>query len=158
MAKFKVKPFKKWLDCLAGVIVKTRDNFQCQIVHDPACAGTMQPLDLNCQCCHIISRSSNNTRWDLLNLITGCGHCHNFAHKNPVEFGVWFAGKYRHRIDWIDCVSRQSKKTWRQSDFEEIERKLLQKAIDLNVDYLHVNTKYRDRFKRRFEEQKGGSE
>jgi hypothetical protein len=140
--KFKAKPFKRWLDCLAGVVVKTRDGFQCQIVHDPA----------NCQCCHIISRSSNITRWDLMNLITGCGHCHNFAHKNPVEFGVWFSGKYRHRLDWIECVSCQPKKTWRQPDFEEVERQLLQKAIDLNVDYLHVNKTYRDRFKRRIKE------
>jgi len=152
---FKAKPFKKWLDTLVAAVVKTRDGFTCQIVHDPACAGTMIPLDQNCQTCHIISRSSNSTRWDLMNLITGCGHCHNFAHKNPVEFGVWFANKYPHRMSWIDCMSRQSTKTWKRADFEEIERKLLQKAIDLNVDYLHINKAYRNKFKRRFEEMLG---
>ncbi|MHA2086568.1 MAG: hypothetical protein ACXABD_22740 [Candidatus Thorarchaeota archaeon] len=124
--KFRAKPFKDWLDHLCAVVVKTRDSFQCQIVHDPACAGTMIPKDRNC--------------------ITGCGHCHNFAHKNPVEFGVWFAGKYPHRMSWLDCMNRQPKKTWRQSDFEDIERKLLQKAIDLNVDYLHINEKYREHY------------
>jgi hypothetical protein len=150
--KFKVEPFKEWLDVLAKVVVKTRDGFTCQIVHDPACSGTMIPLDKNCQWCHIKSRKSNKTRWDLLNTLTGCGHCHAWAHANPNEFGVWFAAKYPHRDGWINAVQKQPNKTWRQKDFEQIERFLLQKSIDLNVDYLHVNTKYRDRFKRRTEE------
>ena len=148
MAKFKAKSFKKWLDILAAAVVKTRDNFTCQIVHDPACAGTMELLDQNCQCCHIISRSSNNTRWDLLNLITGCGHCHNWAHKNPVEFGIWFGGKYPHRLEYLRKLPKASR-TWKEADFRYWEDFLLKKAIDLNVDCMAVNMAYRERFIRK---------
>lgn len=147
--KFKAKPYKDWLDHLCAVVVKTRDGFTCQIVHDPACAGTMMPKDKNCQWCHIKSRNSNKTRWDLLNALTGCGHCHQWAHANPNEFGVWFADKYPHRDGWINAVQKQPNKTWKKADFGEVENFLLQKAIDLNVDYMTVNTAYRTRFIRK---------
>lgn len=155
MAKFRVKPFKKWLDVLAAIIVKTRDDFTCQITHDSECTGGMSPLDENCQWCHIKSRNSNATRWEQLNAITGCGHCHAWAHANPVEFGIWFNTKYPHRkdaIEYLEILNRR--KTWRKCDFELIESVLLQKAMNLNVDYMHVNTAYRLRFKRKIEEMK----
>ena len=123
--KFRAKPLKKWLDTLAAAVVKTRDNSTCQIVHDPACAGTMLPLDQNCQCCHIISRGSNETRWDLFNLITGCGHCHKWGHDNPAEFGMWFRGKYPHRLQYLSQFPKE-KRTWRESDFRYWETFLLQ--------------------------------
>lgn len=149
--KFSKREFKKWLDVLAAVVVKTRDGFQCQIVHDPACAGIMNPGDRNCQCCHIISRKSNNTRWDLLNLITGCGHCHEWAHRNPHEFGLWFGEKYPHRIGYLNGLEKQNR-TWKEKDFRFWEAFLLQKAVELNVDYLNIPERYRKRFKRRTEE------
>lgn len=146
--KFKAKPFKNWLDRVAATVVKTRDGYTCQIVSDGGCAGTMMPGDQNCQCCHIISRSCNNTRWDLLNLITGCAHCHAWAHKYPVQFGVWFAQKYPHRIEYLDIVSRVKSKTWKEDDFRAWEHRLFLKAIDLNVDYLRISPNYRSRFNR----------
>ena len=151
--KFKAKPFKLWLDHLCAVIVKTRDDFTCQIQR-PGCAGRMVPGDRNCQWCHIVSRTANKTRWELLNALTGCGHCHQWAHANPVDFGVWFVNKYPYRFDHLREIGMDSNRIWRQSDFKEIERALLKKAIDLEVDYMTVNTTYRDKYKRKIKELK----
>ena len=93
--KFQARPFKRWLDALAREIVKTRDDRTCQIGR-PGCYGTMLPKDKNCQWCHIKSRNTNDLRWDAINALTGCGHCHQWAHANPDSFGVWFAEKYPH--------------------------------------------------------------
>ena len=49
--KFSKKAFKKWLDCLAAVVVKTDDNYTCQIRMSKDCAGVMQALDFNCTKC-----------------------------------------------------------------------------------------------------------
>ena len=38
------------------------------------------------QCCHIFSRTYNNTRWDLANLLCLCAACHFHFHKNPITF------------------------------------------------------------------------
>jgi len=40
----------------------------------------------NLQCCHIFSRTYNNTRWDLDNLLCLCASCHFWSHKNPLLF------------------------------------------------------------------------
>ncbi len=152
MAKRSKKAWKEWLDFLAKIIVKTRDDFQCQIVHSPACAGTMEPLDFNCQWVHIKSKRSNKMRWILLNAVCGCGSCHAWAHDNPDEFGKWFAAKYPHREKWINKINKEPNKTWRDEDYKKVELYLLEKAIDLNVDYINIPKRYRDRFKRMTEE------
>ena len=151
MAKLKRKAFKAWLDALAAAVVKTRDGFTCQI-NRPGCAGRMTPGDYNCQWCHIISRTANKTRWELLNAVTGCGHCHQWAHSHPVDFGLWYANKYPYRFDYLRDKNQEPNRTWRASDFEEVEEFLLGKAVDLNVDYLNISKRYRDRFKRKIEE------
>lgn len=146
--KFKATPFKKWLDHLCAVVVKTRDDYTCQIQR-PGCAGTMLPGDQNCQWCHIVSRTSNKTRWELLNALTGCGHCHQYAHSHPTQFGVWFVSQYPYRNDYLVDMVLADNKTWRQADFEAVEQALLEKAIDLECDQMSVNTKYRARFARK---------
>jgi hypothetical protein len=45
------------------------------------------------QCCHIFSRTYNNTRWDLGNLLCLCASCHFYFHKNPIAF-VEFVNSY----------------------------------------------------------------
>ena len=152
MAKnFKAKPFKQWLDHLCAVVVKTRDDFTCQIQR-PGCSGGMSPGDRNCQWCHIISRTANKTRWDLLNAVTGCGRCHQWAHANPAEFGLWFVNKYPHRWDHLCEIGQEPNKTWKQADFEEVERFLIGKSVDLNVDIATIRYDYRGRYKRKVKE------
>jgi hypothetical protein len=166
--KFRKKFFKLWLDQLCKVCVKTRDDFTCQIQQcqggkdpitgkfRPGCAGKMTFRDYNCQWCHVKSRSSNNLRWDLLNSICGCGHCHHWAHANPNEFGIWLANKFPARNDYINDRAKEPRKTWREEDFREIERMLLQKCIDLEVSLECFSKKPRKRFIKRLEEFKKG--
>jgi hypothetical protein len=68
---------RRKLDKLCSEIVRKRGK--CQ-----AC-GKKHTL----QCCHIYSRTYNNTRWDLENLLCLCASCHFYFHKNPVLFGSW---------------------------------------------------------------------
>ena len=149
---FKTKAFKKWLDHIAGVAVKTRDNFTCQLNMSPDCLGSMQPGDLRCQACHIESRKNNITRWDPLNIITGCANCHGASHSSPLLFALWFAKKYPNRVGHLEQSAKEPLRTWRQSDFEREEKDLFEYCIDMNVDYLSVNTKHRARYKRRIEQ------
>lgn len=113
----------------------------------------MEPLDYNCQWCHIKSKNSNNLRWDFLNVLCGCGHCHAWAHANPNEFGVWFAQKYPHRNDYINLPREH--KPWKEDDFRKVESFLLQKAIDLEIDSLTIPERgrgYRKRFENKMKE------
>jgi len=151
--RFSKKAFRDWLDTLAKVCVKTRDGFTCQIQHDSECAGTMESLDNNCQWCHIKSKKSYNLRWDFLNILCGCGHCHAWGHSNPNEFGVWFAKKYPWRDEYINMP--RANKVWREPDFKEVESFLLGKAIDLEVDVLSIPDRargYRKRFENKIKE------
>jgi len=63
------------LDKIVSEIVRSRAK--CQ----------MCGRENNLQCCHIFSRTYNNTRWSLDNLLCLCASCHFFTHKNPVLFG-----------------------------------------------------------------------
>jgi len=38
------------------------------------------------QAAHIFSRTYNNTRWGLENILCLCASCHFWAHKNPILF------------------------------------------------------------------------
>ncbi len=153
--KFKKGPFRDWLDCLARIVVKTDDNFTCQIQQSPNCAGQMMPLDRNCQWCHIKSRSRNDLRWSLWNAMTGCGQCHQWAHANPDEFGKWYADNYPHRWRVLKEMSVYPLHTWRESEYKYVELELLESAEEVGVDYLNVPVKYRMRLKRKLEELKG---
>ena len=151
--KFKVKPFKDWLDDLAKVCVKTRDNFTCQFGRE-GCAGRMIPFDKNCQWCHIQSRKSNNWRWFGFNALTGCGHCHAWAHDKPTEFGFWFAENYPIRNVFL-CFPL-SNHPWREPDFRDIEARLMKTAVILKVDYMNFPQRFRGRFKAKYEDLKNG--
>lgn len=154
--KFSKKAFKIWLDCIAKLTCKTDDNFTCQIRLSKNCAGMMMPLDNNCQWCHIKSKKSYNMRWLAENAITGCGHCHAYAHDNPDSFIKWFTKTYPHRLKIIDEAMHKPSKTWYESDFIEMERELLIEAKRVGVDYLNMMSSwgYRNRLKRKLEELK----
>jgi len=150
MAKFRVKPFKLWLHHIAAVAIKTRDAFTCQWQEADGCLGAMQPLDENCHSHHAVGkRNVNITAWDPLNLITLCKRCHSRADAMPTEFGVWFGENYRNRYDHCRELLTLPMKTWRQEDFEREEELLIAYCHDINVDWLNVNKKYRDRFRRK---------
>jgi len=150
--KFKKKPFRDWLDTLARIVVKTDDNFTCQIQQSPNCAGQMLPLDKNCQWCHIKSRSRNDLRWHCLNNITGCGQCHQWGHANPNDFGVWFAKTYPKRQEIINLIAQQHPHTWYEGEYKAVELSLLTEAKRIGVDYMNIPERFRMRLKRKLEE------
>ena len=147
--KFKVKPFKNWLHHIAGVAIKTRDNFTCQWQEADGCLGAMLPLDENCHPHHAVAkRNVNIIAWDPLNLICLCKRCHVLAEARPTSFGIWFGDFYGNRYEHCQRQLLLPTKTWLQSDFEREEKDLFEYCIDMNVDYMSVNTAHRDRFRR----------
>ena len=64
------------------------DKLVSQIVRDRGACQNCGSKN-NLQAAHIFSRTYNNTRWDLDNLICLCASCHFFFHKNPLEFAHW---------------------------------------------------------------------
>ena len=151
--KFSKKAFREWLDCLAKVVVKTRDGFTCRLNITQKCAGKMQPLDNNCQWMHLNGRTKGYAwRWDLLNAVCGCGQCHAWAHANPAAFGVWLYDKYPHLWEYLQ--EERPNRTWREEDFKAEERKLLLKALDLKVDVANIPDRgryYQRRYQKRID-------
>lgn len=152
--KFAKKEFKIWLDHIAKLTCKTDDNFTCQIRLSDNCSRTMMPLDNNCQWCHIKSKKSYNVRWLAEDAVTGCGSCHAYAHDNPDDFIRWFEKNYPHRANIINLYKRMPSKTWYESDFKAMERKLLVEAKRVGVDYMNMTEwhNYRLRLKRKLKE------
>jgi len=126
MSKFKPKPFKTWLDALTRVVVKTRDDWQCQM-----CGAVVSGRQ--CHAHHIKTRKYNYLRWDLLNLITLCSSCHTVKFHEGPEGAVWFAKEYHSRFEYILGKDRHVG-TWREDDFLGVEEYLLGKCRDLEVD------------------------
>lgn len=141
MAKFKPKPYKEWLDELAKLCCKTRDNWTCQF-----CKKTVGGWDCNAH--HIKCRKHNYLRWDLINLLTLCAACHRVKFHDGPEGAVWFEGKYPDRYKYI-LGKKPDIGTWRESDFLEVEEYLIQKCRDLEVDVAQMNEKYRSRLIRK---------
>lgn len=146
---FKRGPFRDWLDCLAAVVCKTRDNFTCQWRFSDDCQGTLMPGDRNIQACHTKSKGScvMDLRWELLNLDTACGQCHAHMHANPDSFGVWCKEDRPHIYEFLN--EPRAVRPWKEADYLAVERTLLGKALDLDVDYMSFPQQYRVRFKAR---------
>ena len=142
-------PFRDWLDHLAAVVCKTRDNFTCQWRFSDKCQGTLMPGDFNIQACHTKSKGSCvlDLRWELLNITTACGQCHAHMHANPDSFGVWCKEVRPHVHDYLN--EPRAVRPWKDADYFAIEQVLLEKALDLEVDYMHVRKDYRPRFRRK---------
>ena len=131
--KFNKKAFKKWLDALCRVVVKERDGWQCRWCKKSQLEG------LDCQWSHINSRTTNCVRWDLLNSLTLCSGCHGDAHAHETVFYGWLQNKHPYLLDYlneeIDGVPRCKARTlWKEDNFLAVERALLLKALDLDVD------------------------
>jgi hypothetical protein len=132
MAKFKAKPFKDWLDSLARVLVKERDEWTCQYED---CPKTCRGVDWH----HIRYRTLNHLRWDLLNGISLCSSCHREWHQGA-KMQVWFEKKYPARFKHIYSKPR-IEGTWKEQDFLDMQEYLIQKCIDFNIDPYKIGNK-----------------
>lgn len=77
MRKITKTSLRRKLDKLCSEIIRKRGK--CQ-----KCYGTNA-----LQTSHLFSRTYNNTRWDLCNLLCLCASCHFWSHKNPLLFTEW---------------------------------------------------------------------
>ena len=142
MSKFKAKTFKTWLDALARTVVKTRDDWACQ--YDD-CEGSCGGVDWH----HIRYRTLNHLRWDLLNGISLCSSCHRKWHNGP-KLAVWFEQKYPDRYKWVYSKPRLEG-TWKEDDFLAVEKFLIGKCVDLNVDPYRMSEAHAKRLVKKIE-------
>ena len=66
--------------------IKELDKLASQIVRNKKKCERCHRTDKNLFCAHIHPRTKFNTRWDLENLLSLCWHCHDWAHKHPIDF------------------------------------------------------------------------
>ena len=152
MAKFKKKPFKLWLDAAIATAIKTRDDFTCQWLASRNCKGSMGPLNPFSDPHHVYSRTNTVIRWDPLNLITLCKPCHRLAERRQPTFVSWWEEKYPNRFYHCEKQLILPLHTWRQEDYEQEERDVIEYCYDMNVDWLNCKASHRLRLKRAIED------
>lgn len=112
MAKVTKKELKE-LEILVKNYVYTRDNSTCQ-----RCGKVVSGSNRHAN--HIIPVSGGNRfRFDPLNLITMCFHCHiNWWHKNPIESGEWFRQAFPERYEYLFVQHNKADRTMKiKSDY-----------------------------------------
>lgn len=93
-AKAKLK--KELVDAIR-IYIRLRDNDQCQHCMNYVTGS-------NSHISHIIPKSQGNVlRYDELNLMVKCHHCHlGWWHKNPLEGAEWFSKKFPERHKYVE--------------------------------------------------------
>jgi len=114
MKKQTVSKLKKKADVLFSKLVRQKNRCEAKWQGGMKCSSQLQ-------CCHIFSRSRNNTRYDLNNAICACSSHHIFwMHKNPIEFTNWL----RRRIgsDKLEELEQKSRvfKQWTVDELENL--------------------------------------
>ncbi len=84
-----------------GVKITAADTWTSKVVRQAAdytCehCGVKGPRMENC---HIFGRRAAVTRYDLLNCICMCHHCHRTFTENPIDFRNWVESRWPGRID-----------------------------------------------------------
>jgi len=95
--KSKRKKLIEKLDMLLAQYIRLRDKNICQ--HCGKTSEDNRAMHVS----HIIPRSRGHRyRWEVLNAIILCFHCHiNWWHKNPVEAGDWFRKAFSERYKYL---------------------------------------------------------
>jgi hypothetical protein len=91
-----VKGLKNELDIVFSKLVRRRGHCERCGIRD------------NLQCCHVMSRRHQQTRWDLDNAMCLCAGCHLWWHHNPIEAGRWYDEKYG--VDSYNLIKEKSQK------------------------------------------------
>jgi hypothetical protein len=138
MAKFKAKPFKRYLDEIVRRLVPFRDGC-CQ-----RCGGGIDETH------HIWQRQYNHVRWYLPNLVSLCkSPCHQWYH-NEIGGECWFKETFPDRWQMLLDKPRHQG-TWKELDFREAEDYLAREAIKLGYDGYNMKA-YKSRFKAKLKE------
>lgn len=78
--------------------------------------GGPTAADVQMQCCHIIGRRNQATRYSVWNALCMCVNCHRETGENVRDFKVWVANKFgQGRIDRIEINARGILKPTKQN-------------------------------------------
>jgi len=111
------------LDALAANRCKELSGYMC--VRCGKRSPYAEDLKEGLQWAHVISRSYKTIRWSLKNCLCLCSGCHFWAHKFPVEFGIWLVKCFGEK--WYYSLKRTPKK---KLFFDEVKKSLEEATID----------------------------
>lgn len=134
MVKSKRKRLVERLDATCRLAVKLRDDYTCQY------CGKRNMKD--CHWSHIIAGRGYFLRWNMLNSMVKCYHCHRWLwHAGKINKDGWFKKKFPARWNYLHGYQNDQKGmfmprcniVWKYTDveLEEILENLKQKVIDL---------------------------
>ena len=72
----------KKLDTVFAKLVK--DIYPCRC---HSCGKGLEKGTKDCQACHFVQRGRKSTRWDIRNVLPGCGYCNGFVQSHVYELG-----------------------------------------------------------------------
>ena len=96
--KTKRAKLTKNLDDLCRKVIRLRDNNRCQKCNKFIEGSNSQPN-------HVVAKGNGASwrRFDLLNIILMCNHCHiPWWHRSPTESGKWFAKTFPAREEYLE--------------------------------------------------------
>ena len=73
------------LDAIFSQLVRTRDNWTCQVCGKYFPEGERRSL----HCSHFHGRRKQSVRYEPLNAAAHCFACHKYLSENPLEFADW---------------------------------------------------------------------
>ena len=102
-------------------------EFNRLVAKDQSCAVCGKKFE-TMQCSHIWSvKAHPSIRFDILNVLPMCGHCHNFwCHLNPMDAHDWFVKNYPERNDYLNFAKEQSK-PWTADELHKIRQAIKDK-------------------------------
>ena len=113
-----------------GVLKKAiQTEFNYMIAHAKPCAKCSQTFPVM-QCSHIKSIGAcDNLRYDPMNVLPMCGHCHNFWwHLEPSESWTWFEQTFPGRNEYL-LVAKNKHVGWTEEKLFEVREKIKNKDL-----------------------------
>lgn len=105
---------------LRTITKATQKEFNKLIASEKPCAKCKQTFEVM-QCSHIHSIGAYpNLRFDVMNVLPMCGHCHNFwYHQEPLESKDWFVENYPGRHKYL-LEAKNKVNKWTMDDVLKI--------------------------------------
>ena len=119
MRKVKIGPLKR----------VTQREFNHLIASGKRCAKCYKKFPVM-QCSHIYSTGAYpNLRFDPMNVLPMCGHCHNFWwHLEPSESWDWFKEKYPGRYEYL-LKAKNKHVGWNIEKLQDVRKKVKEKNL-----------------------------
>ena len=82
---------------------------------------------------HIVAKGKGASlrRWDLLNIVLHCFHCHRWWHNNPTESGKWFSQAFPVRDEYLEIYRGGKPAKISTAEMRELADVLKTKLADL---------------------------